>query len=805
MAHNLEAVIAVDTTQLSKVALAKSEIADLSRQVRDSANEMRTAGEAQTQEQKAEFEALVGQLQAVRNELAVTQAEMRRTGEASEAGFGKATEAVEAFHAKLQAVPQFFSAISELALGGLGVDKAFEALSGFGERGEMLAQLSEATGMTVEQLSALRALVIETGGDFDVFGRALPKFAEAMQTAVLDPGSKAASAFKALGVTVVDTAGRLRPTGDAFAEVGAKLASFRDDTNRAVIGADLFGAKLDTRVMPALLQLGQQGFPGVISAARNMGVLMGEEDVQQSEAFEKAVHELRIEIEGLEDSIAKSGAIHWLSQVIANFNKGFQILTNEDMARATFLNQEIGRIEERLKSGQGRGRLWGEDQGNLDKLKAEYDGLIAKMRAANQEAARPAQGEGGAEAPNVGAGDAKEANEWYQKQHEILTQWLYDHKTTAEQAIGIQRSFWEEAVALAKASGYTEQVAKIEDEVLRLRGESARAGISDAKREAAAQQFLIDILQHVREEETKGLAEAKARAEEALSAWQKLGDKIEQTTGDDILGAMTRQFGDIDTQLRRSAEEVQQEWSKLGDSVGSSFSDGIMSALEGKKGGLAKALDGMLRSLLGDGLKNVGKSLFETLVDSIGASDGHSPSSLLGSLLGTGGAGGFLGNLFGGKSLVGDATKNASETANTAAVTANTGAIGTLDGSTGILDTSMALLQASVDANTTALGANSWAKALPGFAAGGIPPVGVPSIVGERGPELFVPHSAGTVIPNNAFSRLSGGGGDTYHIHAPASYQGGARMSDQDVDDLMRRHGGRIEKHIVNRLKNRAA
>lgn len=37
-----------------------------------------------------------------------------------------------------------------------------------------------------------------------------------------------------------------------------------------------------------------------------------------------------------------------------------------------------------------------------------------------------------------------------------------------------------------------------------------------------------------------------------------------------------------------------------------------------------------------------------------------------------------------------------------------------------------------------------------GFANGGDPPVGRPSIVGERGPELFVPKSSGTIIPNHA-------------------------------------------------------
>lgn len=43
------------------------------------------------------------------------------------------------------------------------------------------------------------------------------------------------------------------------------------------------------------------------------------------------------------------------------------------------------------------------------------------------------------------------------------------------------------------------------------------------------------------------------------------------------------------------------------------------------------------------------------------------------------------------------------------------------------------------------------------FADGGSPPVGVPSVVGERGAELFVPRTAGTIIPNNQLSSMMGG------------------------------------------------
>jgi lambda family phage tail tape measure protein len=51
-----------------------------------------------------------------------------------------------------------------------------------------------------------------------------------------------------------------------------------------------------------------------------------------------------------------------------------------------------------------------------------------------------------------------------------------------------------------------------------------------------------------------------------------------------------------------------------------------------------------------------------------------------------------------------------------------------------------------------------------GFADGGSPPVGVPSMVGERGPELFIPKTAGTIIPNNI---LQGSGGQTINYNGP--------------------------------------
>ena len=53
-----------------------------------------------------------------------------------------------------------------------------------------------------------------------------------------------------------------------------------------------------------------------------------------------------------------------------------------------------------------------------------------------------------------------------------------------------------------------------------------------------------------------------------------------------------------------------------------------------------------------------------------------------------------------------------------------------------------------------------------GFANGGRPPVGKASIVGEKGPELFVPRTSGTIVPNN---KLGGGGSTNVVVNVDAS------------------------------------
>ena len=80
-----------------------------------------------------------------------------------------------------------------------------------------------------------------------------------------------------------------------------------------------------------------------------------------------------------------------------------------------------------------------------------------------------------------------------------------------------------------------------------------------------------------------------------------------------------------------------------------------------------------------------------------------------------------------------------------------------------------------------------------GFANGGRPPVGRASLVGERGPELFVPNSAGTIIPNNKI-----GGGNTNNVVVNVNVEGGIDAQGEEEDS--RQLGSLIAIAVQNEI-----
>ncbi len=80
------------------------------------------------------------------------------------------------------------------------------------------------------------------------------------------------------------------------------------------------------------------------------------------------------------------------------------------------------------------------------------------------------------------------------------------------------------------------------------------------------------------------------------------------------------------------------------------------------------------------------------------------------------------------------------------------------------------------------------------FANGGRPPVGRPSVVGERGPELFVPDRAGTIVPNGGF----GGANVVVNVDASGSSVQGDEGSSRQLGALI---GAAVQGEIIKQQR----
>jgi hypothetical protein len=87
-----------------------------------------------------------------------------------------------------------------------------------------------------------------------------------------------------------------------------------------------------------------------------------------------------------------------------------------------------------------------------------------------------------------------------------------------------------------------------------------------------------------------------------------------------------------------------------------------------------------------------------------------------------------------------------------------------------------------------------------GFADGGTPPLGKVSLVGERGPELFVPKQLGTIIPNHM---LGGGGGAAPQVTVINHVTAGAQIGHSDLAAAMAVTKQQTEASIIRTLRGR--
>lgn len=275
-------------------------------------------------------------------------------------------------------------------------------------------------------------------------------------------------------------------------------------------------------------------------------------------------------------------------------------------------------------------------------------------------------------------------------------------KLASERAYGEQltHTFQQELQHIQQLANYEEVVLSLKAQELLAEADIADAGNETAKAEqlrASALQLQNQLLNTQFQTETK------------------IGELKQQHS-------LKYQVG---TEIKNSAQQVP-------SAVGNALAGGLVNHQQGQNIGqeITKAL------------KNVGQQLLGTVFTSV-------IHQLISSIITNTGMTALLNTAFG--------IHTATVAASTIATGANVVATGANAAATGVNALSTDLNTVSTNSNTLWLAIKAVAGFL-GFAEGGEPPLGVPSIVGEKGPELFVPKQAGTIIPHSKVTSIFPGG-----------------------------------------------
>jgi len=163
---------------------------------------------------------------------------------------GRASQATEQAMTRINgAVDTVKNGLAALGIGA-SVGGFAMIIKGAVDAADNLRDMSQKTGLAVEELNGLGFASGQAGGSLEAMGAAAGKLNKALTESAGGNG-EAAEAFKALGISVKDAEGNLKKADVVMAEVADQFAKYQDGPEKAAIALRLFG-KAGADMIPLL-------------------------------------------------------------------------------------------------------------------------------------------------------------------------------------------------------------------------------------------------------------------------------------------------------------------------------------------------------------------------------------------------------------------------------------------------------------------------------------------------------------------------------------------------------------------------
>lgn len=151
--------------------------------------------------------------------------------------------------------------------------KVFEAADGIGK-------LSQTTGFGTKAIQELTFAASQSNVEAQALNQGLSVFSRTVGDAAMG-GEQAQKAFRALGVSVLDANGNLKPNEALLSEVSDALARTTSAAERASLAQDLFG-RGGQQLLPLLSQ-GSKGMNELARKANELGIVLDDKLIQSAD------------------------------------------------------------------------------------------------------------------------------------------------------------------------------------------------------------------------------------------------------------------------------------------------------------------------------------------------------------------------------------------------------------------------------------------------------------------------------------------------------------------------------------------
>lgn len=166
----------------------------------------------------------------------------------------------------------------------------FKMATSSAETTDRIDKLSQKIGMSRKGFQEFDFIASQSGMSIESLQVGFKTLRTAMEQAEVGKG-KGAEAFRALGVSVVDSTGALRDQEEVFNEAVNKLQSMEDGTEKAMLATKLFG-KSGQELMP-LLNGAAGSMDEMRQQAHDLGLVLSDDAIDAGVAFTDTMDQLK--------------------------------------------------------------------------------------------------------------------------------------------------------------------------------------------------------------------------------------------------------------------------------------------------------------------------------------------------------------------------------------------------------------------------------------------------------------------------------------------------------------------------------